>query len=132
MTPPDTPDMPGKHHHRQNKGSYGRGQRAEILAAWALRLKGFRVMARRYACPTGEVDLIIRKKQLVAFVEVKRRDTETAALAALTEQQWRRIETSADIFMARRPHLAACSWRFDAVVVVPRRWPVHYPGIWHP
>ncbi|MCR4283578.1 MAG: YraN family protein, partial [Bauldia sp.] len=35
-----------------------RGRRAETLAAWLLRLKGYRVLARRYKTPAGEIDLI--------------------------------------------------------------------------
>ena len=61
-----------------------RGRRAETLAAWYLRLKGYRILARRYRTPVGEIDLIVRRGRLVAFVEVKRRPTEAEAAEAVT------------------------------------------------
>ena len=34
-----------------------RGRRAEWIAAFWLRLKGYRILARGYRCPAGEIDL---------------------------------------------------------------------------
>ena len=46
---------------------------AERVAAWSLRLHGYRVLARRYRTPVGEIDLVVRRGSLLAFVEVKGR-----------------------------------------------------------
>jgi len=51
----------------------GWGRKAESLAAFALRLKGYRVLARRLRTPAGEIDLIVRRGATIAFVEVKAR-----------------------------------------------------------
>jgi hypothetical protein len=53
----------------------GWGRKAESLAAFALRLKGYRVLAGRLRTPAGEIDLIVRRGATIAFVEVKARAT---------------------------------------------------------
>ena len=45
------------------------GRRSEFKALWMLRLKGYRLLARRFKCPLGEIDLIMRKGQTTAFIE---------------------------------------------------------------
>jgi len=53
--------------------AYRRGLFAETVAALLLRLKGHRILARRYRTPVGEIDLVALKGKRLAFVEVKRR-----------------------------------------------------------
>lgn len=108
------------------------GLRAETKAVWFLRLKGWRVLHRRYRSHYGEIDVIAKRGRQIIFVEVKARDAVEHALNALTEQQWRRIEASADYFMGREKRLAHCAWRFDAICITPKAWPKHFPAIWHP
>jgi putative endonuclease len=107
-----------------------RGHRAETVAAWALRLKGFRIAARRYKTKGGEVDIIARRGALVVMVEVKARPTLTQAHEALTPTAWRRIETAGDHWLARQSDHGKLSIRYDLVAVLPRRWPVHVAGVW--
>ncbi len=114
------------------KAAEARGRQGERLAALALQLKGYHVLARRVRLPTGEIDLIVHKRGLVAFVEVKARTNRTAALEAVTPTAWQRIERAAELWMARRPDLAGCDWRFDIVAVCPRQWPFHAPDAFRP
>lgn len=114
----------------KRRAAYGLGHRGEWLAAWALRLKGFRIVARRYRTPVGEIDLIARRGDLVAIVEVKARPTIDEAMDAVTPYALRRIEASADLWLVRQPDHDRLSLRFDLVAVLPRRWPVHVPGIY--
>ena len=118
---------PGK---QKRRAAYGLGHRGETLAAFALRLKGFRILARRYRTPAGEIDLIARRGDLVAIVEVKARRTLTEAMDAVTPYALRRIEAAADLWLSRQPDHARLSMRFDLVAILPRRWPVHVPGIY--
>ncbi len=60
-----------------------RGARSESLAAWFLRLKGYRILARGYKSASGEIDLIAARGSVVAFIEVKARDDRARALAAV-------------------------------------------------
>ena len=102
-----------------------RGRRAEALAAWALRLKGYRLLARRFDAGAGEVDLIMRRGDVTAFIEVKMRPTTDLGVEALTPHQARRIAAAARIFMARDRRAALGVCRFDIVTVTPYHWPRH-------
>jgi putative endonuclease len=108
------------------------GRLAESLAAWSLRLRGYRVLARRYRTPLGEIDLIVRRGGLVAFVEVKARADLADALGALGSRQRARTERAAEMFLLRHPDHAGCSLRFDLIAVRPWRWPHHLADAWRP
>ncbi|PWK70758.1 YraN family protein [Aminobacter sp. AP02] len=101
------------------------GHRGEWLAALALMLKGFRIVARRYKTKLGEIDLIARRGDLVLIVEVKARKTLVEAMEAVAHGSERRIEGAADLWLARQPDYGRLSVRFDMVAVLPWRWPVH-------
>lgn len=119
-----------------------RGRRAESLAAYMLMLKGYTILARRARTPAGEIDLIARRRNLVAFVEVKARATPELCVEAVTPTARGRITRAAELWMARRGELGECDWRFDIVGVVPPRsrigwllpfgWPQHFQDSWRP
>lgn len=106
-----------------------RGRRAETLAAWFLRLKGYRVLARRYRTPAGEIDLIVRRGRTVAFVEVKQRPQEAAAMEAVTPMSRQRIARAAALWVSRHPAAVNLDQRFDVVVACPGRIPRHIPAV---
>ena len=106
-----------------------RGKRGEWLAALALTVKGYRIVARRYRTKLGEIDLIARRGDLVIVVEVKVRPTLIEAMEAIGRLSERRIDAAADLWLARQPDYARLSIRFDMVAVLPRRWPVHVENI---
>jgi putative endonuclease len=106
-----------------------RGHRAEWYAAWALRLKGWRICARRFKTKGGEVDIIARKRDLVIMVEVKARPTVLEAMDAVSATAQRRIEAAGDIWLSRQPDFGRLSVRYDLVAVLPRKWPVHVERI---
>ncbi|MFT3988928.1 YraN family protein [Aestuariivirga sp.] len=102
-----------------------RGRMAETAALWALRLKGYRLVARRFKSHLGEIDLIMRKGDVTAFIEVKQRATRDAAMISVTPFQAKRIAAAARLWMARDPIAAAQACRFDIVTVSPYLWPAH-------
>jgi len=106
------------------------GRRAETLAAWWLRLKFYRILARDLRTPVGEVDLIARRGRVLAFVEVKRRATLAEALNAISPRQRQRIARAGEAFLARHPKLTGLDIRFDVVAILPGAWPYHLPGAW--
>ncbi len=110
--------------------AWRRGRLAEASAALLLRLKGFKILARGYKVPTGEIDIIARRGSLVAFVEVKARAKADTAAEALGARQRRRIERAARWFLAQHPHLAGCDLRYDLMLVTPWRIPVHIGDAW--
>lgn len=107
-----------------------RGDAGEWRAALALMLKGWRIVERRYRTPLGEIDLIARRGDVVAMVEVKARPTLEDAMEAFGHEAQKRIERAADLWLARQPDHAKLSLRFDIVAVLPRRWPVHVENAW--
>lgn len=106
------------------------GRWAEWLAAWRLRLAGYRVLTRNFRSPAGEIDLVVRRRRTVVFVEVKTRGTLADAAEAIRSGQQRRIRNAATAFLARHPHLNDCDLRFDAVLVAPGHLPRHLPDAW--
>jgi len=114
--------------HRQ--AAERRGHRAERHAALLLRLKGFRLLARRYRSPVGEIDIVARRARLLIAVEVKARgDLETAAFA-IDGRQKSRIIRATDHFLAANPSYSDCRIRFDAILVAPGKLPRHIPDAW--
>mgnify|MGYP003630613327 CR=1 FL=1 len=109
----------------RKRRSERKGRRAEWLAALALMLKGYRIAALRYRTPAGEIDLVVRKGDLIAFVEVKARRDLAAGVDAVSYPAQLRIAAAGELFISRQKDSARLSWRHDIVVVSPWRWPVH-------
>jgi putative endonuclease len=107
-----------------------RGNLAEFLCRCQLRLRGWRIVARDWRCPAGEIDIVARRGKVLAIVEVKARATAADAASAITPRQRRRIARAASAFLLTRPELAGCGVRFDVMLVAPRRVPRHLPGVW--
>lgn len=107
-----------------------RGRRGERLAAFWLRLHGWRILARRARVAGGEVDLIARRGRMLAFVEVKARATTEAAQFSLDEYRLRRVAVAAER-LAPRYLRDGDDLRIDAIYIVPGRLPLHVPNIWH-
>jgi putative endonuclease len=101
------------------------GLSAESRAAAFLIAKGYRILARRFRTPHGEIDLVARRRNLVAFVEVKARENLDDAAYAVTPRQQARIITAAQIWLMAHPEHESYDLRFDAMLVAPRRLPRH-------
>jgi putative endonuclease len=103
--------------------AYRHGLFAETVAALLLRLKGHRIVARRYKTPVGEIDLVALKGRRIAFVEVKQRKTVDDAGWALPARARRRIVRAAQYWLAGHPHFAGSDLAFDVVLAAPWSWP---------
>jgi putative endonuclease len=109
----------------QRRARHRAGRRAEWFAAMGLRLRGYRILARREKTPVGEIDLIAVRGRRLAFVEVKRRATLEAAEAAVTTAQRARIRRAADLWLARNAPYQSHDMGFDIVFLIGHRWPRH-------
>ena len=107
-----------------------RGRWAESLCLWSLRLRGYRILARDYRVGVGEIDILARRGGTLAAIEVKARAHETAAAESLTPRQRRRIMRAAAHFISGRPRLARLTVRFDVMLVMPGRLPLHLRDAW--
>jgi len=101
------------------------GVSAEGRAAAFLMAKGYRILARRFRTPHGEIDLVARRRNLLVFVEVKARASLDEAAYAVTPRQQRRIIDAAQAWLATHQEHADFELRFDAMLIAPRRLPRH-------
>jgi putative endonuclease len=101
------------------------GLSAESRAAALLMAKGYRILAKRFRTPYGEIDLIARKRNLLAFIEVKARANLDDAAYAVTPRQQQRIIEAAQAWLVAHPEHANFELRFDAMLIAPRRLPRH-------
>ena len=104
------------------------GISAESRAAAFLIAKGFRILARRWKSPIGEIDIVARRRSLLVFVEVKARNNLDEAAEALQARQQRRIAAAAEVWLATYPDDAIRDFRFDAILVAPGKLPRHIPA----
>jgi len=104
------------------------GISAESRAAAFLIAKGFRILARRWRSPVGEIDIIACRRSLLVFVEVKARDRLDDAAWSVTDRQRLRIAAAAEVWLAQNADDRIRDIRFDAMLVAPGRIPRHIPA----
>jgi len=110
-----------------------RGHTSESLAALWLRLKGYRILARRLKTHAGEIDLVAAAPfGPVCFIEVKARTAALAAAESVGPGQQTRIARAASLYLASRPQLSRRGARFDIVAIAPRSLPIHHRDVWRP
>jgi putative endonuclease len=127
MTP-----APGRDRLAVKRAAYRRGRGAEARAALLLRTKGYRIIARGYRNPVGEIDIIARRGRVLVAVEVKARSSLAAAAEAIDARQRRRIVRALSDFMARNADCFGCDARFDAILVSPWWRLRHIVDAWRP
>lgn len=110
---------------------YRRGHTAELIAAALLLAKGYRILARRYRCPVGEIDIVAKRGQRLAFVEVKRRPTLEQAEWSVTPRQQARVIRAVEHWMARHPGYQDHEMGLDVILLARRRWPRHMANAFH-
>lgn len=121
--------------HRREQAQR-RGRWGEYLCRLALALTGWTVLQHGFSgkrgSGAGEIDLIAKRGQTLAFIEVKARPDLTSGLEAVSDSQQTRIMRGAEQFLAVHPDLADHTLRFDVMVVRPWRWPKRIPDAWRP
>ncbi|WP_298377763.1 YraN family protein [Azospirillum sp.] len=113
---------------RRHAESFGRF--AEELCRLALRLKGYRILANRLRTPLGEIDIVARRGQTIAMVEVKARRDWDSANEAVNARQRGRLARAAHVYLAANPQYAGYVLRFDVMLVTPWSWPRHLIDAW--
>jgi putative endonuclease len=101
------------------------GISAEGRAAALLMAKGYRILAKRFRTPHGEIDIVAKKRNLIAFVEVKARASLDEAAFAVTPRQQARIIDAAQGWLVAHPEHADFELRFDVILIAPRHLPRH-------
>lgn len=98
---------------RQRIGFWG-----EELAAEKLRGDGFTILGQNVRTPYGELDLIARRDNLIVFVEVKTRTSQSFAQPedSITRLKREHILQSIDHYLQEHPELD-CDWRVDVAAI---------------
>jgi len=129
MTQTDQPSRPPKPAPRpERQAAFRVGISAESRAAAFLIAKGFRILARRWRSPLGEIDIVARRRHLLVFAEVKARASLDEAAESVSDRQRRRIAAAAEIWLAANPDKTIRDIRFDAILVAPGKIPRHIPA----
>jgi putative endonuclease len=129
MKPSDRkPESDQDSHDAQRRIAFRFGLSAESRAAAFLIAKGFRILARRFRTPLGEIDIVARRRGVLVFVEVKARDSFDAAAESISPRRRRRIIAAATYWLAGHPQDTGRDMRFDVMLVAPRRLPRHLQG----
>lgn len=118
--------MKDKLHNHKRRRAQKWGHLSEWLAAASLILKGYRILKMRYKTKLGEVDIIARKGELIAMIEVKARRSIEEAFDAVTPTSQKRIEAAGDVWMSKQKNPHLFSIRYDIIAVRPWKWPHHY------
>lgn len=109
---------------------------AEKIAAWYLRLKGYRILAERYRILQGEIDILAEKGETLVAVEVKARKTFSECEHSITPWKQQKILHAMRHLLSGSGRIAGLAnihertIRFDAVWIVPRKWPKHIKDAW--
>lgn len=113
-----------------NSTNYKKGLWAEKKAEIILAIKGYRILARRFKTPSGEIDLVAKRGDVLVFVEVKQRVSLDAAAEAIHAKNRYRVEQAAALYLQKHPEYNDCDIRFDAIILMPGAWPQHIPSAW--
>ncbi len=105
------------------------GLEAEWFAALWLRAKFYRILARNFTVPGGEIDLIAKRGATVIFVEVKARPRIDDAQYAITPAKQKAIRHAIRLWFGRNPWAVGCSFRADAIYLAKGRLPQHIEHI---
>jgi putative endonuclease len=124
-TDASTPPTSAKTAAPERVAAFQTGLSAESRAAAWLIAKGYRILARRFRTPHGEIDIVARRRNLIAFVEVKARASLDEAAYAVTARQQQRIVNAAEGWLMAHPEHADFELRFDAMLIAPRHLPRH-------
>ncbi|URW74763.1 YraN family protein [Sphingomonas donggukensis] len=114
---------------RDRRAAEAAGRRGERIAGWWLRLKGWQILDRRVRTPAGEVDIVARRGNLVAFVEVKARQSVAERDIAIDHRRLSRVAAAAEYLMPRYAG-PGDDIRVDVILLAPGQVPQHIENAW--
>ncbi|MDR2781023.1 MAG: YraN family protein [Holosporaceae bacterium] len=106
-----------------------KGYLGEFVAVCLLKIKGYKILARRYKTVCGEIDIIAKRGDIIVFVEVKSRKSADKCYNAITDKQLQRIRRTSEIFMRHNKKSANCFSRYDVILIADWKLPIHIENI---
>lgn len=94
-----------------------RGSKAEARACAYLQARGLELLARNFRTRNGEIDLVMRDRTTLVFVEVRYRYSAAFGTAgeSITATKQARVRHAAEHFLQQHPAYRDCACRFDVV-----------------
>ncbi|WP_100258861.1 YraN family protein [Qipengyuania seohaensis] len=107
------------------------GRDGEARAAFWLRAKGWHILDQRVKTRAGEIDLVAKRGNLVAFIEVKWRSKRTELDNAIDERRLARVAAATES-VAHRYAANGEDIRVDVILLAPGAFPRHIANAWQP
>jgi putative endonuclease len=112
-----------------SRTTHDAGLLAEGVAALYLRLRGWRILSRRFKTPVGEIDIVAKRRGIIAFIEVKRRPAMADALSAVSPDNAARVRRASEWWLKGRAEFAdKADLRFDVIAIAPYASIRHIPN----
>ena len=102
----------------------------EVFCALWLMAKGYRLLGFRVRTPLGEIDILAKRGDILAVIEVKQRRTLEQALTAISWKQKQRLLRAGASVAAKSTQLSGLAIRLDLMALAPGRWPRHIRDAW--
>ena len=97
------------------------GKKGEEIAIRFLKKKGYRILEKNYVCKMGEMDIIAREKDTLAFIEVKTRTSTTFGPPQLAVNLTKQMQLSkVALYFLKEKKLEDVKARFDVVAILLR------------
>ncbi|MDX8395737.1 MAG: YraN family protein [Mariprofundaceae bacterium] len=111
--------------------STDQGRKGEDRAAKYLKRRGYQVLDRNIRLGRGELDIVARHNDILAFVEVKAHKTHESGVLAVHSDKQQRLWSAANAYLGRHPEFATLQCRFDLIILTPARGLNPWPRIEH-
>ncbi|MDE1466712.1 YraN family protein [Aurantiacibacter sp. D1-12] len=108
-----------------------RGRQGEGRAAAWLQLKGWRILGKRVRTPAGEIDIVAKRGNIIAFVEVKWRAKKADLDHAIDEYRLSRVAAAVEA-VAHTYATHGEDIRLDVILLAPGSMPRHIVNAWQP
>jgi len=109
--------------------TYTTGLFSEYAAMIFLRFKGYMILERRYRNALGEIDIVVKKGNVIAFVEVKTVKEKNKFFPVVSNKQINRISRSSLLYLKRSARYNTYEIRFDLITVANLVWVKHYKNV---
>ena len=101
------------------RSTFAVGRAAERRAWWYYRLRGYRILETNIWSGGNELDLVVRRGNRLAFVEVKAKGGGRYGnpFEMVTAEKQRRLRRAAEAWLAAHPELAQLEASFEVVAL---------------
>ena len=100
-------------------GKKALGKKGEEIALQFLKKKGYRIIEKNYVCKMGEMDIIAKEKDTLAFIEVKTRTSTTFGPPQLAVNFQKQMQLSkVALYFLKEKGIEEIKARFDVVAIL--------------